>query len=73
VKSARVVAQPDTKILRRPGVRILSLLIQWINSYRRLLPAASAVMPALASSQEQTLCGQNDYIEFRRATLIFNV
>ncbi len=64
---------PITKTLRRPGVRILSLLIQWINSYRHRLPAASAGMPALASSQKQTLCGQNDDIEFRRTTLILHV
>ena len=40
----------------------------WINIYCLPLAAALVVMPGLASSQEQTLCGQNDQIDFRWAT-----
>jgi len=47
---------------------ILSWLIQWINGSRHRASTASAVPLALAYPQGQTLYGQNDDIEFRRAS-----
>jgi len=63
----------DNENLAPSGTAHIIVLIQWINSYRHWLAAASAVMPALASLQEQTRYGQNDNLEFRRATLRLHV
>lgn len=53
-------SRPETKTLRRPGECILSMLIQWINSCRRRLPAAWAVMPVLCSFAKADAMRKND-------------
>jgi hypothetical protein len=72
LKSARGAPRSKNENLARPGTAHIIVLTQWKNSYRHRLAAASAVMPALASRQGQTRCGQNDNIEFRRAALMFH-
>jgi hypothetical protein len=73
MKSARVVPRSDNENLAPSGSAHIIVAHSMDKQLPPSAPAASAVMPALASSQKQTLCGQNDDIEFRRTTLILHV
>lgn len=73
ILGVRKAWRSENENLAPSGTAHIIVLTQWINSYRHWLAAASAVMPALASSQGPTRYGQNDCIEFRRATVVLHV
>lgn len=73
IRARASLGSKGTKLLRHPGVRLLSWLIQWIGQLPPSSPGSFCGDAGSCSFARADAMRTTDYIEFRRVIFILHV